>query len=219
MVPTPSGAHGYPQSISTGLRESLVLYSFAPDSKAASSVIGLNAEPGFLFPWVAKLYCSSSKGRPDAITSIAPVLLLINVMTPVGFGSGSSSSVSTISEGTHLFNTSFAWFCNSRLTVISIVKPPPPVQEVSSEGHPNKAFFLSSFVDPKTANCGSFNNLLLTSAETCSALFESVFGSAIVSGANFADLCWISTMKPSLSMTSKTSFLLSKTLSGYFRGL
>ena len=108
MVPTPSGAHGYPQSISTGLLESLVLYSFAPDSKAASSVIGLNAEPGFLFPWVAKLYCSSSKGRPDAITSIAPVLLLINVMTPVGFGSGSSSSVSTISEGTHLFNTSFA---------------------------------------------------------------------------------------------------------------
>ena len=111
-MPIPSGAHGYPQSISTGLLESLVLYSFAPDSNAASKVIGLNAEPGFLFPCVARLYCSSSKGRPEAITSMAPVLLLINVITPVGLGSGSSrltsASVSIISDGTHLFKTSLA---------------------------------------------------------------------------------------------------------------
>ena len=100
-----------------------------------------------------------------------------------------------------------------------MVKPPPPVHEVSSDGHPKRAFFLSSFVEPRTANFGSLSNLLFTSAETCSALFESVFGSAIVSGANFADLCCMSTINPSLSMTSKTSFLLSSTLSGYFLGL
>ena len=135
------------------------------------------------------MYCSSSNGNPEAITSIAPVLLLINVITPVGFGSGSSSSISIISDGTHLSRTLFAWFCNSRFTVISIVNPPPPVQEVSSDGHPNKAFFLSSFVEPNTANCGSFSSLLFTSADTCSALLERVFGSAIIKGANLADLC------------------------------
>ena len=70
--------------------------------------MGLKADPGFLFPCVARLYCSSSKGNPEAITSIAPVLLLIKVITPVGFGSGSSSSTSKISEGTHLLRTSFA---------------------------------------------------------------------------------------------------------------
>ena len=46
----PSGAHGYPQSISTGDLESLWLYSFDQVSNAASKVIGLKAEPGFLFP-------------------------------------------------------------------------------------------------------------------------------------------------------------------------
>ena len=63
------------------------------------------------------------------------------------------------------------------------------MHDVSSEGHPKSAFFLSSFVDPRTANCGLLSNLRFTSAETCSALFESVFGSQILKGANFADLC------------------------------
>ena len=60
---------------------------------------------------------------------------------------------------------------------------------MSSDGHPNNFFFLSSFEFPKNANCGSFSNCLFTSAETCSALFSNVLGSEIIKGASFADLC------------------------------
>ena len=199
--------------------ESRWLYNCEPVSNAARSVIGLNAEPGFLFPWVAKLYCSSSKGIPDAITSIAPVKLFSSVITPVGFGSFSSSESSSIEDGTHLLRIEFACSCNARFTVIYIFKPPPPVQLVSSDGQPKSFFFLSSLVPPKKANWGSLSNCLLTSADTCSALFSILFGSDITKGANFADLCWTSTINPSLSIISNTSFLLSRTLSGYFLGL
>ena len=84
-----------------------MLYNLEPDSKAANKVIGLKAEPGFLFPCVARLYCSSSKGIPDAITSMAPVELLIRVITPVGLGSSSEFS-SSLAAGTQFSNTVFA---------------------------------------------------------------------------------------------------------------
>ena len=79
-------------------------------------MIGLKADPGFLFPCVARLYCSSSKGIPEAITSIAPVELLISVITPVGFGSSVSSS--NPFEGTHLFRIWFACSWYSKFKVI-----------------------------------------------------------------------------------------------------
>ena len=84
MVPTPSGAHGYPQSISTGLLESLVLYSFAPDSNAASRVIGLNADPGCLFAWVDLLNWLRKKLNPPDIARTSPEKGSITIIAPLG---------------------------------------------------------------------------------------------------------------------------------------
>ena len=80
--------------------------------------MGLNADPGFLLPCVAKLYCSSSNGMPEAITSIPPVKLFNKVITPVGLGSSISSSSSSFEEGTHLFSIEFACSCSAKFTVI-----------------------------------------------------------------------------------------------------
>ena len=179
--------------------------------------MGLKAEPGFLLPWVARLYCSSSNGIPEAITSIAPVKLLINVITPVGFGSSFSSS--TLLDGTHLFKIWLACCWYSRFKVMYTFNPPPPVQEVSSEGQPKIFFLRSSFVFPNTANWGSLSNCLFTSATTCSACESIWTESTIFSGANLADLDCISTINPSFNMIFSTSFLLSITRSGYFLGL
>ena len=143
--------------------------------------------------------------------------MLINVITPVGFGSSGFSSSG--SGGTQVLSTVFACCCNDKLRVTYTFKPPPPKQFVSSEGQPKTAFFLSSFVLPNTANWGSFNNCLFTSATTCSASATKFLDSTTFKGASFADLAWISTINPSFSIIFMTSFLLSRTLSGYFLGL